>query len=136
MLDKFASSFDTGDLNELKCSIVPFLKAHISEFKTFIQNFHSQNNEQPLDSLVKFFLISMNMPINFKFYLDSQSKTMETEIGPEIKNPEKRSKLVSNWIGDNAENYRAHSIMEQIYCFERTKSELLPEIEQLLLESK
>jgi len=74
----------------------------------------------------------MNMPVNFKFYLDSQSKTMEQEIGPEIKNPKKRSQLVSSWIGANAKNYRAHSILEQIYCFERCKSELIPKIKKLL----
>jgi len=136
MLQKFASSYDSGDLNELKKSIVPFLKAHVTELKTFIQNFHSENDKQPLDSLVKFFLISMNMPVNFKFYLNSQSKTMESEIGPEIKNPDKRSKLVSSWIGANAENYRKHSIMEQIYCFERSKKELLPEVEKLLVISE
>ena len=72
MLKKFASSYDSGELDELKNSIVPFLKAHISELKTFIKNFNSENENQPMESLVKIFMISMNMPVNFKFYLNNQ----------------------------------------------------------------
>jgi len=132
MLNKFATSYNSGELTELTNSIVPFLKMHVEELKIFIQNFHSKNDKQPLDALIKFFLISMNMPVNFKFYLNNQSKTMEKEIGPEIQNPEKRSNLVSSWIGSNAEKYRTHSILEQIYCFDRCKNEIMPEIEKLL----
>jgi len=106
------------------------------ELKIFIKNFNSNNDEQPLESLIKFFLISMNMPVNFKFYLDSQSRVMQNDIGPDIENPDERKKLVTSWIGSNAEDYRTFSIMEQIYCFDRSKNEILPEVERLLVESK
>ena len=136
MIKKFETSYNSGSLDELKSSIFPFLASHKTELRNFIDHFNSNNDGQSLDSLIKFFLISMNMPVNFKFYLDSQSKAMENEIGPEFKNEEKRTKLVTSWIGANAEDYRTFSIMEQIYCFERAKTELLPQIEKLLSTSE
>ncbi len=134
ILGQFSENYDRGDLNVLKGSIVPFLKKHILDFRNFVKNFESKNQAQPIDVMVKFFLISMNMPINFKFYLDYQSKAMLNELGPEIEHAENKTELVSDWIQKKAANYRTHSILQQIYCFERCKKEILPQIEALLKE--
>ena len=130
-IDNYTKSYDSGELDETINSIIPFLKTQKNEIQNFINSFIESNGKQTLESLIKYYILSCNKPFNLKSYLCKQSKQMEEDIGPEIKT-EKRSGLVSDWIETEAENYRANSIMEQVYCFDRVKAKLIPKIEKEL----
>jgi hypothetical protein len=132
VVQEILQSYNAGELDELKTSILPFLKTHKDQLIKFIENFEKKNGRQPLESLIKYFILSYNMPFNMKFYLEKQSKTMEEDIGPEIKVPEKRHELVKDWIKNKAANYRSHSILSQIFCFDQIKKEILPSIRKEL----
>jgi hypothetical protein len=126
------ASYKAGELEELKCSMLPFLLKHKKELLKFIDTFEKANNIQPLEVIVKYFILSFNMPFNMKFAMDNQMKLITKEIGPKIEDGSKRQKLVSSWIKDKAANYRSHLILLQIICFDKMKVHLLPEIEKVL----
>ena len=117
-------SFDDGELDELKGSILPFLKTHIVQVRKFIDTFRKEN-PPPLEFMIKYFILTYNIPFNLKFYLDQQSRIIAKDLGPGFNSQEKKHQLVSTWIKEKAANYRSHSILLQIVCFEKMKHELL-----------
>ncbi len=66
-----------------------------------------------------------------KQYLETQTEVMVQDIGPDI-DSNRRKQLMFQWIKDKAANYRSYSIMQQVYCFEQVKDEVVPEVRKLL----
>ncbi|MBF0431566.1 MAG: hypothetical protein HQK83_09820 [Fibrobacteria bacterium] len=132
LLQEIFDSFEVGQLDDYKKSMLPFLLANKDKIHDFIRSFEEQNGKQSLETLIKFFILTYNMPFDMKGYLDGQSRAIEQDIGPQIDKFEERNKLVSKWIKTKAANYRSHTILIQIACFDLMKKEILPVIGKIL----
>lgn len=124
--EKFQEAYDSGRFDSQKDLILPFLRNNLEKLKKFIDDFEKGHGKQSLENLVKYFILSSNLPFNMQKYLQEQSEAMKNDIGPEFNNPEVRTKLAAEWIEKKAANFRNHSIMEQVYCFSRLKNDILP----------
>ncbi len=130
ILAEIHAMLESGELDLLKNAILPFLLDHKHKILKFSQKFSEQNGAQSLESTIKFFILSYNMPFNMKFYLDQQSKAMKDDIGSAISQPDQRQALVSDWIKRKAANYRSHTILTQIACFDEMKTKILPVLKE------
>jgi len=128
LLAELNQAYEAGELDGLKSSILPFLRVNQKRLHSFVLSFMDQNGEQTLEFMVKYFILSFNMPFDMKSYMDSQSQAIKKDI--DLATPEKRTALVSEWIKEKAAIFREHSIMQQIYCFDKMKGELIPIIHE------
>lgn len=126
ILAKIQTMLKSGELDLLKNAILPFLLNNKEKLLQFGKKFSEQNGPQSLESIIKFFILSYNMPFNMKFFMDQQTKAMSDDIGPAIKQPDQRQALISDWIKRKAANYRSHTILTQITCFDDMKDKILP----------
>jgi hypothetical protein len=122
-------AFDCGEMNDLKTSILPFIRANREKLIRFIQDFQRIEGPRPLEMLIKIFIIQHNMPFNMAQYMAKQSSTIRKEIDVEPDDMAKRQSCVADWIKQKAEAHRSTSMFQQVFCFEKLKDELMPLIE-------
>lgn len=125
------SAFDAGELDCLKASILPFIRANRNKLLQFIQNFQCVEGPSPLEVMIKVFILQNNMPFDLKDYMLRQTDRIEQEIGP-CDCAETRRASVAEWIHQKAADHRSISMFQQVYCFERLKADILPLIEEEL----
>ena len=126
-------AFDCGELDDLKASILPFIRNNREKLLQFIQNFQSIEGPRPLDMLIKIFIIQHNMPFNMAQYMAKQSSTIRKEI--DVQQPDdltQRQSCVAEWIRQKAEAHRSTSMFQQVFCFDKLKDQLMPLIEEEL----
>jgi hypothetical protein len=124
-------AYDCGELNDLKSSILPFIRANREKLIQFIQDFQRIEGPRPLEMLIKIFIIQHNMPFNMAQYMAKQSNTIRKEID-QTEDLSKRQACVAEWIRQKAEAHRSTSMFQQVFCFEKLKDELMPMIEEEL----
>jgi hypothetical protein len=132
LLNKFEKAYQSGKMDSIKDCLCPFLEANKSNLKQFIVNFQEKNGKLPLESLIKLFILSNNQPFDMHSYLAKQSDEIKRDLGQSLSRPESRQKLITKWIKEKADSFRNHSIMEQIYCFDKLKAEVLPQFRKEL----
>ncbi|MDB5103851.1 MAG: hypothetical protein JWP91_1540 [Fibrobacteres bacterium] len=126
-------AFDCGEMNDLKASIIPFIRTNRSKLLQFIHDFQRIEGPRPLDMLIKIFIIQHNMPFNMAQYMAKQSSTIRKEIdGSQADDLSQRQSCVAEWIRHKAEAHRSTSMFQQVFCFEKLKDQLMPMIEEEL----
>jgi hypothetical protein len=126
-------AYDCGDLNDLKATLLPFIRTNREKLLLFIQDFQRIEGPRPLEMLIKIFIIQHNMPFNMAQYMAKQSSTIRKEIdGQQADDLAKRQACVADWIKQKAEAHRSTSMFQQVFCFEKLKAELMPLIEMEL----
>lgn len=125
-------AYDCGDLNDLKASLLPFIRTNRDKLLQFIQDFQRIEGPRPLEMLIKIFIIQHNMPFNMAQYMAKQSSTIKREIDVQADDIAKRQSCVAEWIKQKAEAHRSTSMFQQVFCFEKLKDELMPLIEEEL----
>jgi hypothetical protein len=126
-------AFECGEMNDLKASILPFIRANREKLLNFIQEFQRIEGPRPLEMLIKIFIIQHNMPFNMAQYMQKQSSTIRKEIdGGQADDLSKRQNCVAEWIRHKAEAHRSTSMFQQVFCFEKLKGQLMPIIEEEL----
>ncbi len=126
------NAFDCGDLNDLKASLLPFIRTNRVKLIQFIQDFQRIEGPRPLEMLIKIFIIQHNMPFDMAQYMTKQSNTIRKEIDGQADDLSKRQACVADWIKQKAEAHRSTSMFQQVFCFEKLKSQLMPLIEEEL----
>jgi hypothetical protein len=134
---KLEQAFESGDLDELKASILPFIRKNREKLLEFIQEFQRIEGPCPLDRLIKFFIIQNNMPFDMAKYMARQSSVIKKDMNidghkQDLHDLQERQANVAEWIRQKAEDHRSTSMFEQVYCFEKLKEKLLPIIEEEL----
>ena len=124
-------AFDCGELDDLKASILPFIRCNKDKLLRFIQDFQRIEGPRPLDMLIKIFIIQHNMPFNMAQYMAKQSSTIKREIDSD-EDLARRQNCVAEWIRQKAEAHRSTSMFQQVFCFEKVKEQLMPLIEEEL----
>ncbi len=125
-------AYDCGDLNDLKASLLPFIRTNRQKLLTFIHDFQQMEGPRPLDMLIKIFIIQHNMPFDMAQYMAKQSSTIRKEITAPVDDDTKRQNCVADWIRQKAEAHRSTSMFQQVFCFEKLKDQLMPLIESEL----
>jgi hypothetical protein len=127
-------AFESGDMDELKASILPFIRKNRDKLLEFIQEFQRIEGPCPLDRLIKFFIIQNNMPFDMAQYMARQSSKIKQEMNIDGQEHDlhRRQANVAEWIRQKAEDHRSTSMFEQVYCFDKLKEQLLPIIEEEL----
>ena len=125
-------AYDCGDLNDLKASLLPFIRCNREKLILFIQDFQRIEGPRPLEMLIKIFIIQHNMLFNMAQYMAKQSTTIRKEIDGQADDIAKRQSCVAEWIKQKAEAHRSTSMFQQVFCFEKLKAELMPLIEEEL----
>ena len=126
------NAYGCGDLNDLKASLLPFIRTNREKLIQFIQDFQRIEGPRPLEMLIKVFIIQHNMPFNMAQYMVKQSDTIRKEIDGQADDISKRQSCVAEWIKQKAEAHRSTSMFQQVFCFEKLKDELMPLIEEEL----
>jgi hypothetical protein len=124
-------AFDCGELDDLKASILPFIRCNKDKLLRFIQDFQRIEGPRPLDMLIKIFIIQHNMPFNMADYMAKQSSKIRREINGD-EDLARRQNCVAEWIRQKAEAHRSTSMFQQVFCFEKVKDQLMPLIEEEL----
>jgi len=124
-------AFDCGELDDLKASILPFIRCNKDKLLRFIQDFQRIEGPRPLDMLIKIFIIQHNMPFNMAQYMAKQSSKIRLEIDGD-EDLARRQNCVAEWIRQKAEAHRSTSMFQQVFCFEKVKEQLMPLIEEEL----
>jgi hypothetical protein len=124
-------AYDCGDLNDLKASILPFIRSNRDKLLGFIQEFQRVEGPRPLDMLIKIFIIQHNMPFDMAQYMAKQSDAIRRDIDG-CEDLAQRQCRVAEWIRQKAEAHRSTSMFQQVFCFEKLKDELMPLIEEEL----
>ena len=124
-------AYNCGDLNDLKASILPFIRSNRDRLLDFIQEFQRIEGPRPLDMLIKIFIIQHNMPFNMAQYMAKQSDAIKRDLDG-CDDLAQRQCRVAEWIRQKAEAHRSTSMFEQVFCFDKLKSELMPLIEEEL----
>lgn len=135
IVSKLEKAYESGDLDELKASILPFVRKNREKLLEFIQTFQRVEGPCPLDRLIKFFIIQNNMPFDMGKYMARQSSVIKQEMdisGEPVDHIQDRQAHVAAWIKQKAEAHRSTSMFEQVFCFDKLKEELLPLIEEEL----
>ncbi len=133
IVGKLEKAYESGDMDELKASILPFVRKNRDKLREFIQDFQRVEGPCPLDRLIKFFIIQNNMPFDMSQYMVKQSSVIKKEMEIDQAQPgQDKQAHVAAWIKQKAEAHRSTSMFEQVYCFEKLKEELLPIIEEEL----
>jgi len=125
-------SFSQGKLDHLREKVWHFLCAHQESLKIFIKEFEETHGTWALDSLTKYWILTIDTPFDLRDYLKEQTEAIQRDLGDKLKDSTQRSKYVAEWVKQNAAGFRHHSMLEQIYCFEKMKTELLPDLAKLL----
>jgi len=125
------NAYDCGDLNDLKASILPFIRNNRDKLLCFIQEFQRIEGPRPLDMLIKIFIIQHNMPFDMAQYMARQSDAIKREIDG-CDDLAQKQRQVAEWIRQKAEAHRSTSMFQQVFCFEKLKDELMPLIEEEL----
>jgi hypothetical protein len=128
IVGRLERAYASGDLDELKASILPFIRKNREKLLEFIQHFQRVEGPCPLDRLVKFFIIQNNMPFDMAQYMARQSSVIKQDICGE-KDARLRQANVAEWIRQKAEAHRSTSMFEQVFCFDKLKDHLMPLIE-------
>jgi hypothetical protein len=124
-------AYDCGDLNDLKASILPFIRANRDRLIRFIHDFQNIEGPRPLDMLIKIFIIQHNMPFDMAQYMARQSDAIRRDIDG-CDDLAQRQGRVAEWIKQKAEAHRSTSMFQQVFCFDKLKEELMPLIEEEL----
>ncbi len=128
-------AYECGELEELKESILPFIRTNREKLMQFIDEFQKIEGPCSLDLLIKVFIIQHNMPFNMRSYMTRQSDLIQKEITPGADLTD-RQKQVSEWIRKKAGDHRSISMFQQVYCFEKLKDQLIPLIHRELYQSE
>lgn len=131
IVGQLEKAYQSGDLDELKASILPFIRKNREKLLEFIQDFQRIEGPCPLDRLIKFFIIQNNMPFNMSQYMAKQSSVIKKDINVH-EHEQQRQANVAEWIKQKAEAHRSTSMFEQVFCFDKLKQDLLPIIEEEL----
>lgn len=133
IVGRLEKAYASGDMDELKASILPFVRKNREKLLEFIQAFQKVEGPCPLDRLIKFFIIQNNMPFDMSQYMARQSTMIKKEMETDKSQAgQDRQANVAAWIKQKAEAHRSTSMFEQVYCFDKLKQELLPLIEEEL----
>jgi hypothetical protein len=122
-------AYQSGEMDDLKASILPFLRKNRVKLLEFIREFQKVEGPCSLDQMIKFFILQHNMPFNMAQYMAKQSTTIKQEIDSQA-HDEARQACIAEWIRQKAEDHRSTSMFEQVFCFEKMKEEILPFIEE------
>ena len=125
------NAYDCGDLNDLKASILPFIRHNRDKLLCFIQEFQRIEGPRPLDMLIKIFIIQHNMPFDMAQYMARQSDAIKRDIDG-CDDLSQKQRQVAEWIRQKAEAHRSTSMFQQVFCFDKLKDELMPLIEEEL----
>jgi hypothetical protein len=125
------NAYDCGDLNDLKASILPFIRNNREKLLCFIQEFQRIEGPRPLDMLIKIFIIQHNMPFDMAQYMARQSDAIKRDIDG-CDDLSQRQRQVAEWIRQKAEAHRSTSMFQQVFCFDKLKDQLMPLIEEEL----
>lgn len=131
IVGKLEKAYESGDLDELKASILPFIRKNRDKVLEFINHFQQVEGPCPLDRLIKFFILQNNMPFNMAQYMAKQSSVIRKDIDGSPSAGDRQA-VVAEWIKQKAEAHRSISMFEQVFCFEKLKDDLLPLIEEEL----
>lgn len=132
IVGKLEKAYECGDLDDLKASILPFIRKNRDKVLEFIHHFQEVEGPCPLDRLIKFFILQNNMPFNMAQYMARQSSVIKKDIDGHPAEGQARQATVAEWIKQKAEAHRSTSMFEQVFCFEKLKDDLLPLIEEEL----
>jgi hypothetical protein len=133
IVGRLEKAYESGDMDELKASILPFIRKNRDKLLEFIQDFQKVEGPCPLDRLIKFFIIQNNMPFDMSQYMARQSSVIKKEMEIDAaRSGQDRQANVAAWIRQKAESHRSTSMFEQVFCFDKLKEELLPLIEEEL----
>jgi len=124
-------AYDCGDLNDLKASILPFIRNNREKLLRFIQEFQRVEGPRPLDMLIKIFIIQHNMPFDMAQYMAKQSDAIKRDIDG-CDDLSDRQRQVAEWIKQKAQDHRSTSMFQQVFCFDKLKDKLMPLIEEEL----
>jgi hypothetical protein len=128
---RLEQAYDCGEMDDLKASILPFIRKNRDKLLEFIHEFQRVEGPCSLDQMIKFFILQHNMPFNMAQYMAKQSTTIKQEIEVQARD-KARQECIADWIRQKAEAHRSTSMFEQVFCFEKMKEELLPIIEEEL----
>lgn len=133
-VQRLERAYRCGELDDLKASILPFVRNNRVKLLDFMRNFQHVEGPRPLDQLIKFFILQHNMPFDMGQYMAKQSSTIKREIGGQTSDEDicHRQACVAKWIREKAADHRSVSMFQQVFCFEKAKDELLPLIEDEL----
>lgn len=131
IVKQLEDAYDCGDLNDLKASILPFIRNNREKLLHFIQDFQRIEGPRPLDMLIKIFIIQHNMPFDMAKYMAKQSDAIRRDIDG-CDDLAQRQCRVAEWIKQKAEAHRSTSMFQQVFCFDKLKDKLMPLIEEEL----
>ena len=131
IVSQLERAYDSGELDDLKASILPFIRHNRDRLTLFIREFQRVEGPTPLELMVKAFIIQNNMPFDMGDYMAKQSTTIRREIDG-VARDQARQACVAEWIRQKAEAHRSTSMFQQVFCFEKLKGVLLPLIEEEL----
>ncbi len=131
--EKLEKAYAAGELDSLKESLLPYLRAQRDCLCSFIREFQEKETSCSLAQMVKIFILQQNMPFNMRDYMTRQTHAIHRDTG-ECSCPEERQRAVAEWIKHRAADHRSTSMFEQVYCFEKLKEEILPILERELAE--
>lgn len=131
LVEDLECAYAKGEMEELKRSIVPFVRCNRDKILRFIEDFQKVEGPYPLEQLIKFFILQNNMPFDMRSYMQRQSCAIREDVGS-CPDKQQRQAEVAEWIRKKAESHRSTSMFQQVFCFEKLKEEILPLIEREL----
>ncbi len=126
MVSQLEKAYAAGEMEELKSSILPFLRKHRNKLIEFMEEFQKVEGHCALEVMIKIFIIQFNMPFCMRQYMTQQSTIIKKQIEEERCDDENRQAVAAAWVRQKAEDHRSHSMFRQVFCFEKAKHELLP----------
>lgn len=127
LLRSLECAYESGVLDPLKDSLLPFIRANRCKLLDFISSFQQiEGGEGSLEQMIKIFIIQNNMPFDMGFYMSQQTNVIRREACCEDTEQDRRQENVAQWIRERAQSHRSFSMFQQVYCFERIKHEVLP----------
>src|SRR6266849_715554 len=131
LLQELDAAFERGEMDSLKGAILPFIRAHRKKILEFIEDFQKSAGPRPLDVLIKMFIVQQNLPFDMGDYMKRQHRAIQQDLGT-VTDAEQRRRAVTEWIRRKADDHRSRSMFQQVFCFEKMKERLLPQIEEEL----
>ncbi len=126
MVKQLEKAYAAGEMEDLKSSILPFLRKHQDKLIGFVKEFHRVEGPCALDLVIKIFIIQFNMPFCMRQYMTQQSTIIKRKLEEERCDDDKRQSAAADWVREKAEAHRSHSMFRQVFCFEKVKKDLLP----------
>lgn len=136
--NEFEKEYLEGKFHPFIEGILPFFECHKAEFLDYYKTFISNRPQSPFDIILKAFIIFKNMPFNQSTYMCSQSDYIKCciakrkDYGDLKGDSSARQQAVSFWIKFHGQEHRSKYILKQVYCFEKVKHEVIPQILEIM----